>query len=50
MSEIWEPCDKNLQKQNKLVRWDKKMKNSYKIWCFQVQTDEREVGEFSENH
>ena len=27
---------KNLQKQDKLVRWDKKMKNSYKVWCFQV--------------
>ena len=37
---------KNLHKQDKLVKWDKKMKNSYKVWCFQVQRDYREVGEF----
>ena len=39
---------KNLQKYDKLVRksWDKKMRNWYKIWCFQVQKDKRYVGEF----
>ena len=38
---------KNLQKENKLVRrHKKKMRNGFKVWCFDVQIDQREVGEF----
>ena len=45
------PCDKKSAKQDKLVKWDKKkMKNSYKVWCFQVQKIWERLESFSESH